>query len=247
MTKIFICQRLTSSANSFSEKIESMGRNTAEWFFFLKQVVRNSDAPFLKILCYLEIEKYGTVEWVPFIEEGILNEDDATVLSAAYSALASMTCVGVDKARAMILEQPQLYRRSAAMIVLCHMSEDDAIEVLIDIVNEEKDVGIRLSAAERLAYLGRTEGIGVLFENLSSDFSRRVIAACALCSLEDPTGREELHELIRSFPGLTQNDQTILISQLLCYFRKSKIVTIGKDSFTIENVLATALEVTGRF
>lgn len=212
------CDNANQKTQAFHAELSSFEKGSEKWNEFLWSSC-DSDNNLIQVTAFHEIRKSDDPSWLSPLFERLKTETFPTTLAAIFCAIGGLGGFQSREDYAHYFEEPDINIRAAAMQILYFLPDEDAIELLLKVLQQDPNPKLRSEAAERLAYLHSDAGLPLLFDSLDDEkFYVQVNAACALSLLNNSTGLHFLHHLIKSHLTLSKQDRTNLVSSLLGLF-----------------------------
>ncbi|QDU08754.1 HEAT repeat domain-containing protein [Gimesia aquarii] len=205
------CDNANQKTQAFHAELSSFEKGSEKWNEFLWSGC-DSENNLIQVTAFHEIRKSDDPSWLSPLFERLKTETFPTTLAAIFCAIGGLGGFQSREDYAHYFEETDINIRGAAMQILYFLPDEDAIELLLKVLQQDPNPKLRSEAAERLAYLHSDAGLPLLldsFENKS--FLVKIGAVRALCILKNPTGLNALHHLIESHQTLSKQDRTILI------------------------------------
>lgn len=244
---ITFCEGANRRAAEFRETLSALEPGSAQRKEFLKAHCY-SENELLQIQAFGEIGKSGDPSWLPFLFERLKTEPLPTIVGPIFCAIGSLGGFQSEEDYTPYLESSDQYIRMIAMQILAFLPREEAIERLLNILNQDQDSDLRRLAAQRLAELNSDAGLPILLKDLENQdlpsFARYNIA-CNLAQLNHPVGLHFLQHHIETHLTLSKLNRSNLFGALCSLFLKAGIELPRCEhpgDFPLESFFQTASE-----
>lgn len=208
---ITFCESAGRSTGNFLAALSEYEPGSERWKAYLKSGC-DSKNNLVQVIAFEEIGKSSDADWLPFLSEWLQPETFPTTLVAVINAMGALGGIQSRNDFAPFIESADSNLRGAAINIHYFLPHDEAIDLLLPILNHDPDPDLRHRAALRLAALHSDAGLPLLLEGMQREsLFGKLTNACALAILNHPRGLHFLHDLIATHHTLSKQDRTRLL------------------------------------
>lgn len=208
---ITFCESANRSTGTFLVALSEYEPGSERWKAYLKSGC-DSENNLVQIVAFQEIGKSSDTDWLPFLIEWLQPDTFPTTLVAVINAMGALGGIQSRDDFATFIESADRNLRGAAINIHYFLPYDEAIDLLLSILNHDPDPVLHHIAALRLADLHSDAGLPLLLEGMQREsLFGKLTNACALAILNHPQGLHFLHDLIATHHTLSKLDRTRLL------------------------------------
>uniref|UniRef100_UPI002604D94B HEAT repeat domain-containing protein n=1 Tax=uncultured Gimesia sp. TaxID=1678688 RepID=UPI002604D94B len=155
------CDSAIRRNQDFNDELSLFEKNSEKWNEFLK-LNCDSDNNLIQIVAFQEIGKSGDPGWLDYLFARLQTETMPTNFGPIFWAIGGLGGFQSREDYAHYFEATDDNMRRVAMHILEILPDEDAIEVLLNILKQDPHPDLRREAAFRLAHLGSDAGLQIL-------------------------------------------------------------------------------------